>query len=328
MGAARRCGRGSATLQQGAVGGAVGRRTLAATCVVALLVVVACSHTSGSGSSGGGAGGGNAALPTDWAAIATALAKGADNLCARGDPRCIDAAVVEMRSIMDDELKTCDHLLPWTVIYLRVTESAARLARTSGTVSDPAWITRLAGNFAALWFKADEAWRAGRQADVTPSWRAVYQAVAAKQVNALGNLVMSMNAHISGDLPVALAAVKADAAHHDDFVRANQLFEQNFESGLSEVAQRFDPTAGTIVIPGIGETQAIVAAIAAWREEAFANAQRLQASTSDAERQSTLAAIGASASTRATTIQLGTSYPPFVPAAANRDAYCQQHGKG
>lgn len=297
---------------------------------LAALVVMVCSCGSSGGSVGSAAqqAAGGALAPA-WGAIAQALEKGVDNVCSRGEPRCVDAVVTEMRARLTAELASCDHLLPWTLIYLRVSETFGQLrSQSPSPFADPVWVTRLDAAFADLWFKADDAWRAGRTQDTTPSWRAVYQAAGAKQVNAIGDLVMAMNAHISGDLPRALASVQAGAEHHDDFVRSNQLFEQNFMSGLAEVARRFDPTASNIVVPGIGETQAVVAAIAAWREEAFANSQRLLATAAGSpERTSALATIDGMAAGRAATLQIGTSYVPFTGAATSRDAFCGQHGR-
>jgi hypothetical protein len=303
-------------------------RAIVRAACLAVLVVMACSCGSSGGSAGSAAQQAGGALAPAWTAIAQALEKGADNVCSRGEPRCVDAVVTEMRARLTAELGTCDHLLPWTLIYLRVTETLGQLrSHSPSPFADPVWVTRLDAAFADLWFKADDAWRAGRTEEATPAWRAVYQAAGGKQVNAIGNLVMAMNAHISGDLPRALASVQAGTQHHDDFVRANQLFEQNFMSGLAEVARRFDPTASNIVVPGIGETQAVVAAIAAWREEAFANSQHLLATAAgSAERVSALAAVDASAAGRAATLQIGTSYVPFTGAATSRDAFCGQHG--
>jgi hypothetical protein len=229
----------------------------------------------------------------------------------------------EMRYRLDGELASCDHLAAWTLMYLQVTESLSQQLAGANSFDDPTWVGRLSAVFADLWFQADEAWKAGKSDAMTPAWRAVYEAASAKQVNATGNALMAINAHISGDLPVALQIVSDPTRdHHGDYVAVNQLFELALAPGLAAIAQRLEPSASLIFVPNIGEEQAVVAAVAAWREEAWVNSSRLLAG---GNRRTVLTSIQTVAAGRAATLQLATTYPPLLGGAATRDAYCRQH---
>ena len=293
------------------------RAALAAAAAAALLLAAGC----------GGGGEPEEAADEGWAALAAGLAPGhepgSENACVRGDPACLDALVAEMDARLERLEEACDHAAPFAYMYREVTAAVA--AAPEGFFGDRPWLNHLDAVFAELYFRAFDAWRDGRGGDVPAAWRVAFEAADGRLVSAIGDMLLGMNAHISRDLPFALAAIGAgaDATGKEDFDRVNELLRDVQGPMLAGAAERFDPTADDFSLPTLRLDETGVAALlAGWREEAWRNARALAAAGSADERRAVETAIETAAALRARAIRAATRYLPLLGEAEERDGYC------
>ena len=292
----------------------------------ALLVAVAAVAAAGCGGSDASqavsAGGG-------WTHIASTLEPGLDpdseNVCARGDPACVEAVLAEMDERLWKLGAACDHDAAFLLMYREVTAAVAGSERFTA----PAGLNHLDAVFAALYFDAVDAWQAGADADVPRAWRIAFAAARDRRVSGVGDMLLGMNAHISRDLPFALAAVWQGKAPSGkaDFDRVNELLTDVQEPMLAEVARRLDPTVDDFTLPALDvDENGVGRLIAAWRAEAWLNAERIARAETPAERRAAEALVESQAAVRALAIRTATGYIPFLTSTRPRDAWCAEHG--
>jgi hypothetical protein len=146
-------------------------------------------------------------------------------------------------------------------------------------------------------------------------------------VSALGDMLLGMNAHISRDLPYALAAVTlrlpggADAT--PDVVAIDKDIGRVQARVLRQEATGFDPTVTRN--PNLErwiEPSRVPALISAWRKESIDNARRLIDADSPSERERVETAIDANAALRSLLIWRATRFARPGEGTAARDAYC------
>jgi len=272
----------------------------------------------------------------DWPSLLPGVAPAYDpdspNLCRRGDVRCVDGVVREMRRRFDPLAASCAHTAVFSLLYLRVTETY--LATVEG---DPAFFTDTPfvnyedAVFAAAYFGAFSNWRGGHPERVPPAWRMAFAAADAGSVSGAGDLMLGVNAHVNRDLPFvlfALGLVRPDGtsrkADHD---RVNDIFYRAYGPAMSEAARRFDPTISNAVFDGVTlDDTALVQILVAWREQAWRNAERLALARTDAERADVARSIEDAAAAEAQVIIGQYAYHPPLTTSAVRDAYCASHG--
>lgn len=263
-----------------------------------------------------------------WSAIASTLSprmdSSSENLCSRGDVECLDAVVAEMTRRYRSLAEVCDHRAPFALMYLRVTEGV-----TTSRYRDPAYLRHLDALFAQQYFDAFDRWRSGRQERVPEAWRIAFAAARDRQVSALGDMMLGMNAHISRDLPFALAAAglrqRDGTSAKADFDAVNDLLAEVQGPMIEEQSRLFDPTVGSFTSPLVGVYRSnITGAIAGWRTEAWYNARRLLAARSAADRRAVSDTIEQSAAARGRLVQIATSYPVVGGDTESRDSYCKR----
>ena len=139
-----------------------------------------------------------------------------------------------------------------------------------------------------------------------------------------------MNAHISRDLPFALARTglrEPDGqSGQADFNRVNGLLGGVTSAMLHEESARFDPTLTSTVLPAVqlGPSN-LQQLLSAWRSEAWRNAERLLAARTPAQRARVARSIEVGAAGRARLIASLTSNLVVGPDAAQRNAYCERN---
>lgn len=306
------------------------RRSAAAALMLVLLVMAGCGETQeaepwpplaplGSESS------------VSWRAVWSMggpLDPSSRNPCARGSLQCIDRVLDEMSARLDRQARRCDHFAPFALMYRQVTDEVASSAR-EGRYSSPEYAIHLDAVFATLYFRAADAWREGRKDDVPRAWRLAFAAAGRRELPALGNMLLGMNAHISRDLPYALAATglhTADGADAEpDVVAVNEDIARAQQPMLRDVAERFDPTVASLNDLGaFFDPVAIDSLVARWRLEAIANARDLLAADTAAERRAVDARIDANATTRALVLWQAAKGQGTPAVIAARDRYCEQ----
>ena len=249
--------------------------------------------------------------------------------CARGSDRCIDRTIAEMWRRFHTVVPTCDDNNVFSITYLRVTEDIRR-GLHEGFYEDRFWLNRLDALFARPYFLAYDNFYAGRIDLVPPAWRIAFEAGRSGSVEGIGNLLLSMNAHINRDFPFVLymAGVNDEqgASRKPAHDSGNERLRALYKPMLTELAQRFDASIDDYDVPGTEtDDEALFQVLVQWREAAWQNAVRLANASSDAERRQVAESIEAYALSQAELIYAGSAYGPGESSAA-RDAQCAANG--
>jgi hypothetical protein len=213
----------------------------------------------------------------------------------------------------------------FALLYLRVTDHVGTSVWTPDRFNDPYFMTHYAAVFANLYFKGYDAWKS--LSPTTPvAWQIALDAAKTKQVSALGNLLLGMNAHINRDLPFVLYSIGLrnpdGTSRKPDHDRINAVLYEAYDEALSEGARRFDDSLSAY--EGENASDSGIQSVIMWREEAWRNAERLASASSDAERALISQQIEQAANLEAAAIKAAYSYGPGQSSAA-RDAYCAAH---
>jgi hypothetical protein len=244
------------------------------------------------------------------------------NPCNRGDRTCLGLIVDEMTARFEPLAKVCSHRAAFAFMYLRVTEGVDADATE---FHDPAYLTYLDAVFAKLYFQASDGWQAGKLDSVPEAWRIAFEVADRGHVNGLGDMLLGMNAHISRDLPFALAEAGLSGSSgryaRRDFEDVNALLGQVQLPLVREAAAMFDQAIATVTAPVLNVAANPIAwFIGLWRAEAWNNAERLLAATG-ADRDEVVADIERAAASRARWIRMVTSHLPFLGSSHNRARY-------
>jgi hypothetical protein len=229
-------------------------------------------------------------------------------------------------------LASCDHDLIFSFVYLRTTEEYRRtIAEDPAFFQNPPHINHQDTVFASYYFEQYDAWHSGDRAAVSPAWRIALDSADRQAVSATGNVFLAMNAHINRDMPFVLASIGLvnpdGSSGKPDHDKSNQWLIDVSEPMLAEGARRFDPTLddGDVPVTSLDATLNYQL-VAAWRERAWRNAERLVAARAQgqAEYDQVAAQIEAQAQFEGEAIAAATSY--LSPEqAASRNAYCLAH---
>ena len=269
----------------------------------------------------------------DWPSLLPGLVDEYDpssaNDCVAGRPNCLDATIREMERRFAPLGQACDHNAVFALAYLRTTQTYEWARDQAGYFNDTPWVNHEDAVFAKYYFNAYDNWAAGHRSQVPEAWLLAFDAAAGHRVTGSGNLLLGMNAHINRDLPFTLAAIGIATpdgqSRKPDHDKVNQFLNTVVQPLLAELAARFDPTIVNIVTPyGVGYT-ALFQTIAAWREQAWRNAELLVTAPTPEIRSAVAAEIEAAAATEALALTAANSYLPPLVTSAPRDAFCASH---
>jgi reverse gyrase len=102
----------------------------------------------------------------------------------------------------------------------------------------------------------------------------------------------------------------------------DEFLNKVIEPMLAELAARFDPDSVSIATPfGVGHS-GLLQVVAAWREQAWRNAELLVSAPTPELRAAVAQQIELTAAAEATTIVASTSYLPPLTTTMRRDAFC------
>jgi Family of unknown function (DUF5995) len=256
-----------------------------------------------------------------------ALEPASSNICDSGQPACMSAVVAAMSQRI--AALGCSHLAPFAAMYRQVSAEITSSVDVR-RYEDPAYVAHLDSVFATLYFHALDSWRAGRRNQVPQAWRMAFSAAQAHRVSTLGDMLLGMNAHISRDLPYALATVGLrfpngrDAS--GDVIAVNADIFRAQQPMLAEIRARYDPTLGPPRnLPRWVTPSEVPKIIAEWRLEALANARALLGARTAAARAEVETRIDTNATLRSLLIWRATAYADPARQSARRDAYCAAH---
>lgn len=250
--------------------------------------------------------------------------------CLKGRTKCVDAVIREMYRRFDPLASSCDHDAVFSLAYLRTTEEYRRTIEDPAFFEDTAFVNHEDVVFAEYYFRAHDAWNSSLRAATPPAWAHAFAAAEQRELSAIGNLVLGMNAHIQRDLPFALASIGLTApdgrTRKTDHNRVNIFLNRVPDDLMPELARRFDPTIDDGDLPTTVDDIASFQIIPTWRETAWRNAERLVAAKTAEQRALVAADIEAYAASQAALLREATAYRAGR-SSADRDAYCAvNHG--
>ncbi len=253
-----------------------------------------------------------------------------ENDCAAGRLSCLDQVIRRMDKHLADLAAVCHHNAIFALTYLRTTEEYRRAAAEPGFFEDPSFVNHEDAVFAEYYFHAYDSWTHDRIDDLPEAWRIAFDAAERRAVTGTGNALLGINAHVNRDLPYGLASIglvepdgSSRKADHD---KVNEFLNRVSEPLLAEAAARFDPTMDDAQTPYALTYTAVFQQLAAWREVAWRNAERL-VTASDAESRARVAQeIEDYAAAMARDIVTRSSYSTTMSSSAARDAFCATHG--
>jgi hypothetical protein len=218
---------------------------------------------------------------------------------------------------------SCDHNAAFALMYLRVTQAVDR----DRSFVDRRYLSRLDSTFAQLYFRAFDRWRDGQHDAVPPAWQIAFEAASRRRASGIGDLLLGMNAHISRDLPFAVAALGVTPpAARRSFEQVNALLVRVAQPMLREQARVFDPTVTSFALPVLSAGPGTLGTVlTGWRDAALRDAERLRGATNSAERAAIAESIERTATARAALIAAGTSRVAYSPAGKARESFCKAH---
>lgn len=252
--------------------------------------------------------------------------------CRSGRPACIDRTIGEMWRRFHRVIPGCEHNNVFSLTYLRVTEAIAA-ADDEGFYPDSEWLQYQDAIFARVYFLTYDNWVRGRRHLVPESWRVAFDAGRERSVQGLGNLLLSMNAHVNRDFPFILyhaGLTSPDGSsrkpEHDS---GNVVLRRLYRPMLDELANRFDESINDYDVPGVTvDDESFFRVLVQWREAAWDNAVRLAEARNDAERRAVARDIEGYANGWAGLIRAGAGYVPGVhdPQREARERRCARFG--
>jgi hypothetical protein len=253
-----------------------------------------------------------------WSPVASA--------CDAGASDCVPLVAAEMLRRYQPLAASCSHDAAFALMYLRVTQT---VGRAEPTFAARAYLAHLDSVFAGLYFQAYDRWRSGHRAQVPLAWQIAFEASEGGRVSGIGDLLLGMNAHISRDLPFAVATIgSGGAAGRRSFEQVNRVLERVARPILREEARRFDPTIAGFSLPVISASAATLGELlVAWRDGALHDAQRLMRANSAGARAAVAGSIERTAAARAALIATATSRVAFSRAGKARDGFCRSHAQ-
>jgi hypothetical protein len=270
-----------------------------------------------------------------WVSLLPTLAQPVDptstNPCRNGSSNCVDRTLREMIRTYGDTAARCDHNAIFQLAYLYVTEDYARTVESDpGFFADTPFVNNEDAVFAGYYFRAYDNWYGGNRDAVPPAWQVAFRAADQRTVSASGDMLLGINAHVNRDLPFVLAKLglfEADGtSRKPDHDRVNIILNRVLDPILAEMARRFEPSpVDTSADPTRLTSTALFQTLEAWREQAWRNAERLEAATSQQQWDDVAQSIENTALANAVAIQAAYAYHPPLTTTASRDAYCAQH---
>ena len=158
------------------------------------------------------------------------------------------------------------------------------------------------------------------------AWREAFDTGRDRSVSGIGNLLMSMNAHINRDFPYlveALGMTKPDGSTRKvDHDRGNRVLHPLYDDVLRELSARFDRSISDYDVPGLfADDVALFQILQGWREGVWRNAELLRNARTPAQRKAVSDVIEQYALSQARLIRANTT----IRSSAARDAQCAEY---
>lgn len=269
----------------------------------------------------------------DWSSLLPSFTDTYDptseNDCVAGKPNCIDKTIREMQKRFAPLGQACSHNAVFSLAYLRTTQTYKWARNQEGFFADTPFVNHEDAVFAKYYFDAYDDWASGHRTSVPQAWLIAFDAAANRQVSGSGDVFLGMSAHVNRDLPFVLASIgltypdgTSRKADHD---KVNQFLNAVLNPLLAEEAARFDPATDDASDPLLLGYTSSFQLLAAWRETAWRNAERLVNAPDAAARAQVAQSIEDYAAGVAMSLTAAEGYyPPFSSSTA-RDNFCASH---
>jgi hypothetical protein len=251
------------------------------------------------------------------------------NDCVAGRDNCLKSTLKELADIFQSNSKSCSHNAPFSLAYLRMTQTYGWSREIPGYYQDVAFANHQDAVFAKYYIDAFRYWQSGNRAAVPQAWLTAFDAATGEKLSGSGDLLLGMNAHINRDLPFVLASVGLVApdgsSRKPDFDKVEQWLYTATAPLNSESAVRFDPAMDDASDPlGLGYWS-LFQLVSGWRENAWRNAEALVSAATPAARALVAAKIENDANVAAQGILTSMSYLWPLQTSAPRDSFCAIH---
>ncbi len=247
--------------------------------------------------------------------------------CLDGSNQCIEETLAAMYKRFDRLWATCDHNAVFSLTYIRVTESI-RKSVLDGLYDEPKFLNHEDKVFARMYFDSTAAWERGQSSKVPTAWRIALDAGKARNVNGLGNLLMSMNAHVNRDMPFmldALGLTRPDGVNRKlDHDKGNRVLSPLFDDVITELTARFDASTDDVDLPGtLLDDLTLFQILQGWREQVWRHAELLHAAETLGAKQAVAAFIETYSAALGMLIQGGATIDENT--SKRRDAHCAEY---
>jgi hypothetical protein len=205
----------------------------------------------------------------------------ADSLTLSEDQR-LEAGIQRLEKLADELEAKGDRRYLFPRVYMHQLRGFQADVRKPGQYQDPLYMTKLVRLFLDRYFVAFDAYNAGDKDKVPEPWRKSFDEAAKGKSAPLTDLMLGMTAHMTHDLPLALADTHSSAAQKRDYLKFNDVLESNIDVVQSLVDQATPGAKGTIAglfdkLLGPVDEYFTSKLLKSWRETAWKDAQALQA---------------------------------------------------
>lgn len=194
-------------------------------------------------------------------------------------PRDIEEALAAMWTVLEHFRRADDYravfLHMYYIITRNVRDEIAAPNPHHPVFLDPAWMSRLAGKFATLYFRSLEA--LDRPAGRERAWKLAHGLAVEKRSTVLQDMVLGITAHIKYDLAVALADNIREHRDHlesgmlllrkHDHDSANTLLRRSIEEIKRVVPQEYGGGHRGLLIAGVPFDELLAIAIVRYHRE-------------------------------------------------------------
>ena len=242
--------------------------------------------------------------------------------CRKPTLKCIRNEIARLKAA--EERLGCDHRAVFATTYRVLTQFAFRTVRDDpGFLRFPRWFFFEDGLFADVYLATMRADAEGRR--VSPAWQIAFDTAADGNVGGVQDMLLGINAHVQNDFPFVIAALSTNTKNgtsrkpdHDKF---NVVLEKAYQAVVDEVERRYDPLIAVSNPDGVpADDVAGAELVRQWREQVWANAEKLIATRKDpAAHAEVVQAIESNAADWARTIS-AQQIPGY---RAQRDSYCE-----
>lgn len=236
-------------------------------------------------------------------------------ICPSGAEQCVDTIVDRMEDNYASD--GCDHNATFATLYLDTTRQIRDAIRNDEFSDRPFW-NQIAQTFGAYYLDSYRAWTKGQDTRVPEAWRIAFDDARTGKTSTLGDIFLGINAHVNRDL--AFVYYQTGASSFADHTYVNTVLGRAAQTAYPDIHAHLDDTiyAQLATVPAGLDLD-----IYAWRDRAWANAERLAAAPDAHARAGVAAEVEANAVARARAIE--AAFPATPESDVARDDYCTSH---